>query len=133
MEKKTKGKNSFIHAFSGLVSAFKIERNFIFHTLAAVLVVIFAVVFSTSVTENLVLILTVASVISAEMFNTAIEKVVDLICIEVMKNELKKDEYNEIAKIAKDISAAGVLITAVMSVIIGCVIFLPKIVDFILL
>lgn len=129
-EKKTL--SGFFNALNGLKAALQIEKNFIFHGFATVMVIIFAVVFETSVTENFILILTVGMVIFAEMVNTAIERVVDLICHEVMKNRLKMDEYNEIAKTAKDISAAAVLVTAVMSVIIAAVIFLPKIINIII-
>ena len=58
-------------------------------------------------------------VISAELFNTAIETVVDMI----------SPEKNEKAKLAKDISAAAVLTLAVGAMIIGAIIFIPKIME----
>ena len=66
-------------------------------------------------------------VLSAEMMNTALEKVVDLICIDILKDHLQLSEYNNLAKLAKDIAAGSVLVTAIMAIIIGLVIFIPKI------
>lgn len=129
--KNRRGKhgNGVINAVNGMKQAFVIEKNFIFHSAAAAAVACFAVIFSTSVFENLILILTVGFVFFAEMANTAIERVVDLICVEIMKNQLKMEEYNKTAKMAKDISAAAVLVTAIMAAAVGIVIFLPKIIN----
>ena len=57
-------------------------------------------------------------VISGELFNTAIEAVVDLVT----------EEYHPLAKVAKDTSAAAVFIIAIVSIVVGIVIFVPKII-----
>ncbi|MDF2514065.1 MAG: dagK [Herbinix sp.] len=93
----------------------------------AILVLIAAFLLSVSKAELILLLLTISLVLSAEMMNTAIEKVVDLICIDILKNQLLMEEYNNFAKLAKDIAAGAVLITAIMAAIIGFIIFLPKI------
>lgn len=58
--------------------------------------------------------------------NTAIEKVVDLICIDILKEQLHQEEYNHFAKAAKDIAAGAALIAALTSALIGLIIFIPK-------
>jgi undecaprenol kinase len=82
---------------------------------------------SVSKVELLLLVIAICLVLSAEMMNTAIEKVVDLICIDILKEQLQLKEFNYLAKIAKDVAAGSVLVTAVMAAIIGLVIFIPKI------
>jgi diacylglycerol kinase len=66
--------------------------------------------------EWLILVITICLVLYAELMNTALENTVDLIT----------EEFNEKAKLAKDISSGAVLICAIMSVIVGIIIFLPK-------
>jgi diacylglycerol kinase len=107
------------HALRGIRCAVIKERNLKIHIITGVFVVIAALSFSTSTVEKIILVLTIAIVIFAELFNTAIESVVDLICI----------ENNDKAKLAKDVAAGAVLITVIMSVIVGVMIFLPKIID----
>lgn len=86
------------------------------HLFSAVIVVIAGVLTGISITEWLVLIITIALVIGSEMINTAIEAVVNL----------ASPEYHPLAKQAKDVAAGAVLVFAVASVIIGLLIFLPK-------
>ncbi len=73
--------------------------------------------FSISVTEWLILIFTINTVLVAEMLNTSVESMVDLITL----------ERREDARVAKDVSAGMVLVSATLAIIIGFVIFLPKI------
>ena len=108
---------SFEHAFDGFIYAIRTQPNFRFHLLATIVAVLLGVYFSISTTEWLVLIFTVNMVLVAEMVNTSIESMVDLITVERRVN----------AKTAKDVAAAMVLISAVLAIIIGLVIFLPKI------
>lgn len=110
--------NSFKYAFTGIKGAFKTERNMKIHFSVMLLVIISGILFKISITEWLICISCFALVIGAEMFNTAIEKVVDL----------ASPEKNELAKLAKDVSAGGVLIFAIGSAIIGALIFIPKII-----
>jgi diacylglycerol kinase len=106
-------------ALRGIKHAVISERNLKIHMIAIVLVVIAAVIFPVSATEILILIITGAAVIVAELLNTAIEKVVDLVCT----------EHNEKAMLAKDIAAGAVVVTAIMAVAVGVIIFLPKVIE----
>lgn len=112
--------NSFKYAFSGILSAYKSERNMKIHISIAILVIFFGIFLQISTYEWIACILCFAMVIGAEMFNTAIETVVDIAMP-------KKDER---AKKAKDVAAGGVLIFAIGSAIIGSIIFIPKVIDY---
>lgn len=111
--------NSFKYAFEGVISAFKSERNMKIHVSVLVLVVIFGIFLKLKTWEWVVLVSWFSMVIGGELFNTAIEIVVDL----------AMPDINEFAKRAKDISAGGVLVFAIGSVIVGLIIFLPKIIN----
>ena len=104
---------SFKYAFRGILYCIKNERNMRFHTVTALYVLIFARFFNFSRGELLLLILTIASVLSAEAMNTSIEKTDD---------KLTK-EYDEKIRRSKDSAAASVLIIAISSVVIGVVLF----------
>lgn len=110
--------NSFKYAIQGIISSFKTERNMKIHVFIMILVIIWGIIFKISVTEWIVCALLFALVISGELFNTAIETVVDMIMPEI----------NDKAKLAKDISAGAVLILAITAVIVGLIIFVPKII-----
>lgn len=118
---KKKGINrlvkSFTYAFDGLKYAFKYEQNILVHTLATILVIIAGIFFKISLTEWLVLALIIGLVIATELINTSIEATIDLITKEV----------HPLAKIAKDTAAAAVLVFGLTAIVIGCIIFLPKI------
>ncbi len=112
--------NSFKYAFTGMWSAYKSERNMKIHIAVAILVILFGIFLQISTYEWLACIVCFAMVIGAEMFNTAIETVVDIAMP-------KKDER---AKKAKDVAAGAVLVFAIGSAIIGSIIFIPKIIDY---
>lgn len=94
--------------------------------MAAAAVLITAYLLSVSKTELLLLVIAICLVLTAELMNTAIEKAVDLVCIDILKDQLHQEEYNHFAKAAKDIAAGAVLITALISALIGLIIFIPK-------
>ena len=108
--------NSFKYAIEGFISSFKTERNMKIHVLAMVIVIALGVFFKLDKIEWCIATITIVVVLSAELFNTAIETVVDMI----------SPEKNAKAKLAKDISAAAVLVLAMGAVIIGDIIFIPK-------
>ncbi len=112
-------KVSLKHALDGFIHNIQTQPNFRFHLIATICAVLLGIYFSISMTEWLVLIFTVNMVLVSEMVNTAIEAMVDLITLEIRQD----------AKIAKDVSAAMVLVSATMAVVIGLVIFLPKIIS----
>ena len=119
---KVRGKkrliNSFKYAFQGLKYAFIYEQNLTVHILATIIVIIFGFIFKISIFEWLVLFLIIGLVIATELINTSIEATIDLIT----------DEINPLAKIAKDTAAAAVLIFGLTALIVGTLIFLPKII-----
>lgn len=122
MMKKTKKLiNSFKYAISGIITSFRTERNMKIHILVMILVIIAGIIFKLSLLDWIILVIMFGLVISAELFNTAIETTIDMIT----------KEKNEKAKIAKDVAAGAVLVLAVASVIVGLIIFIPKILDFI--
>ena len=112
---KQKFFRSFYYAFQGIVSSMK-EQNMRIHLFAAIVTIVASIVTGLSILEWCIVIIVVALVIGAEMFNTAIEKVVDLV----------SPDFHPLAKLAKDIAAGAVLVFACMSVIIGILIFVPK-------
>ena len=109
---------SFKFAVIGLLTAYKEERNVRFHVASIILVVILGAFLHVSVSEWLWLFLAVFVVLSSEIWNSAIENVVDL---------STKYERNPLAKKAKDMAAGAVLLAAIFALLIGIVIFLPKI------
>ena len=118
---KKKGINrlvkSFTYAFDGLKYAFKYEQSILVHTLATILVIIAGIFFKISLTEWLVLALIIGLVIATELINTSIEATIDLVTKDV----------HPLAKVAKDTAAAAVLVFGLTAIVIGCIIFLPKI------
>jgi len=111
--------NSFKYAFEGIFSSFKAERNMKIHIFIMIIVIIMGVIFKISKIEWIILTILFSIVISGELFNTAIETVVDI----------ASPEKNDKAKLAKDISAGAVLVLTIGSLIIGIIIFLPKILE----
>lgn len=122
---KLQGKTSFLesmgHALDGIEYTATHERNFRIEITMAILVSIMGFLLKISLIEWTILVLTIAMVLSLEIINTAIERSVDLIT----------KDYKELAKIAKDASAGAVLVMSMFSVVIGILIFLPKIVQMI--
>lgn len=108
--------NSFKYAIDGFISSFRTERNMKVHVLAMIIVITFGIFLKLDKIEWCFITIAIVLVISAELFNTAIETVVDMI----------SPEKNEKAKIVKDIAAAAVLVLAIGAVIVGTIIFIPK-------
>ena len=111
---------SFGYAFSGIAYAFNTQFNFKFHTAAVVLVSTTGCYFRLTIPEWLWIISAIGFVLITELLNTAIEVLVDLV----------SPAYHEKAKIVKDVAAGAVLISAVLSVLIGLLIFIPKIISY---
>lgn len=108
---------SFKHAFDGIVHNLKTQPNFRFHVFACLGVCILGLYLDISSSEWLTLLFTFNLVFISEMVNTSIEAMVDLIT-----TERRQD-----AKIAKDVSAGMVLLSAFFAIIIGVYIFAPKV------
>src|SRR5579872_7391957 len=108
----------FGYAFKGLAHAAKTQLNFRVHLVCAVIAVLLGYILHISTAEWLWITLCIGMVLLTELINTAIELLVDLV----------SPEYNEKAGRVKDMCAAAVLITAVTALVIGLVIFLPKLI-----
>ncbi len=113
--------NALKNALRGCSLAIKNERNIKIQIVAAILVTIIGFLFRISFVEWAILVITIFFVIVTECLNTAIEKTVDMIT----------NKYDECAKNVKDIAAGAVLFSAIASVIVGIIIFLPKILIYI--
>ena len=119
----TKWKNrrfikSLTYAIKGVQTVFNEERNFRFDVFALCMVIIGGLFFKVSIVEWLWLLLSATLVLTAEIINSAIENVVDL------ATDLKP---NKLAKKAKDMGAAAVLIIAIFATLVAAMIFLPRI------
>jgi undecaprenol kinase/diacylglycerol kinase (ATP) len=106
---------SFGYAFQGLWYALRTQRNARVHTILAILATILGVVLHISAVEFAIIFIAIAGVFVAEMFNTVFELCVDL----------ASPEYHPLAKIAKDVAAGAVLLSAILSIVIGLFIFGP--------
>ncbi len=106
---------SFGYAFSGLWYALRTQRNARIHVGIAILAILMGILLRISAVEFAIIFVAILIVFTAEMFNTVIELCVDL----------ASPNYHELAKIAKDVSAGAVLLSAILSVIIGLFIFVP--------
>lgn len=112
---------SFANAFTGMRSFFVTERNGKIHIIITLLVLAAGLVFKISALEWILILLCIAIVIALEMLNSALEKLCDMV----------QPDYHYVIKIIKDVSAAAVLWTAIISVIIGLIIFIPKAINLI--
>ena len=108
---------SFRYAGIGIYSLFRYENNAKIHLLAAVVVFIAGIYFKISNIEWCIIIIQIALVWAAEAFNTAIEKIADMI----------SSTYHPTIKVIKDVAAAGVLILAISAIFVAGFIFLPKV------
>lgn len=104
---------SFKSAFSGLLVAFKEQRNLRVHFLLSIGVIALGAYFKITQTEWLILLLTISLVISLELVNSSIENLTDLVT----------KEKNPLAGKVKDMAAAAVLFSVIVAVVIGCIIF----------
>ncbi len=110
---------SFSYAWKGILRLFKTEANARIHLTAAIAVTALGLFLRISAAEWISLAIIIALVIIAEILNTAIEKLTDAVM----------PEYNEKIEQAKDYAAGAVLLAAVLSVIVGGIIFIPKLYD----
>ena len=109
---------SFKYAFSGISYVFKTSRNFKIQLIFALTSLMIGFLLQISLSNYVILIATIMSVLILEILNTSVESIVDLVV---------KKEFNSLAKISKDTSAGAVLLASINSVIIAVSIFVPKI------
>jgi diacylglycerol kinase (ATP) len=113
--------DSFRHAFHGIATLLRYEHNSRIHLFILVLVIIAGFLFRISGTDWMAILFVTGLVFVSECFNTAVEYLSDLIT----------GEQDENIRKAKDIAAAGVLISAAISVVTGLIIFIPEILELI--
>lgn len=109
---------SFRYAFQGLRRLFASEANAWIHLFAAVCVIIAGFLLSLAVWEWIVIVLVIGAVFVAEAFNSSLEALCDKVCV----------DYNDSIKNSKDLAAAAVLLTAITAIVVGLIIFVPKII-----
>lgn len=118
-EIKKRGFGRFIKSFSysieGLKYAYKYEQSMMIHVIATICVIIANIFFQVTGIEWLITIIAIGMVLSAELINTAIEAIVDLVTLDI----------HPLAKIAKDCGSAATFVLAVMAAVIGFVIYIP--------
>ena len=124
-DNKRKWKNrdlvsSLEFALTGILTAFKEERNMRKHAVTALVVILAGFVFQVSRIEWLFLLLSIFLVVAFEIINSAIENVVDL---------ASHYHFSMLAKKAKDMAAGAVLVVSLLAAVIGALIFLPRIWD----
>lgn len=119
---KKKLRHSFKYAFNGIKTCINNEQNMFIHFTVATIVVIGAILFKISVIEWMLCLVMIALVFAAELINTSIEAVCDLV----------SQEENKFIKVAKDTAAGAVLVFAVSAFLIGIMIFVPKIMEVII-
>lgn len=107
------------NASRGIISAIKSERHMRFHTLAAVLVLLAGWLFKLSQVEWMIVIIVIVGMLSLELVNTALETLVDLV----------EPQHHPMAGKVKDIAAGACLVFAIGAAIIGCILFIPKLID----
>lgn len=105
---------SFSYAFNGIAYCVKNERNIRIHICVTILVALFAFYYKATAIECAAIFLCIGIVISSEMVNTAIETLVNL----------ESPSYNNLAKIAKDVAAGAVFISATVSTVVALFIFI---------
>lgn len=113
--------SSFSYAIAGIRTAIKQERNIRIHLSISLIVIIFGFLFSITRIEWIFILLTIGGMISLEIINTAIERLVDLVTL----------DFHPLAKQAKDLAAGAVFSFAIISVIVGIIIFGPYLLRFI--
>jgi undecaprenol kinase len=112
-----RSRKSFIYASRGIKTVWKEEQNFRFHSVAAVLVLLLAVLLRVQRMEFIILFLVISAVLTLELVNTMFERLIDIL----------KPRVHDYSKVIKDISSGIVFLAAITSVIVGIIIFYPYI------
>src|SRR5699024_11807102 len=115
-DKRSKREPGFRFAWNGIKITMQ-EWNFRIHMIVALFVILAGIIVRLNMLEWSIIILTIGMVMALEMVNTSIETLLDYL----------QPDCHPTAKMIKDISAGAVLVSAVVAVVIGVLIFLPKI------
>jgi len=114
--KENKRGIGFKFAWSGIKVAFQTEKNFRIHLIIGISIILLSLILNLNQLEWFMVLIAIALVIVAELFNSIIERLIDYL----------KPETHIQAKEIKDISAGAVLIAAIFAATIGSIIFIPK-------
>lgn len=112
-------KESFAYAMRGLSYVFKNEKNFQNEVAVAILIIVAMIYFQVTRAEVVVLVLVIMGVLIMELFNTVMERVVDIL----------KPRIHPYARLIKDLMAASVLLCSILAVIVGIMIFYPYVLE----
>ena len=122
MNLKSKDKRTFKgsvkNCLDGIGYVTKSEKNFKREIALGIIALILSYILKIDKIEFIIVLTMICLVLTAEIINTAVERTVDLVT----------KEYHELARIAKDVSAGSVLVTSIFALIIGIIIFMPKII-----
>lgn len=116
MDKRAGHHVSFLHALDGIIWAIKTQPNFRIHLVLSGIALSLCWFFQVTSSEFIVIVFTIILGLSAEMINTSLEAMTDLITL----------EYRQNAKIAKDVSAGMMLLVALGAVVVGSIVFVPR-------
>lgn len=109
---------SFSYAIKGIISALKTEQNLLIDFIVAIVTILLGIYLKLSTIEFCIVLLAISLVISMELVNTSIEYAIDM----------AMPEIHPLAKISKDVASGAVLFSAIISLVIGIIIYLPKII-----
>lgn len=110
--------NAFKNAFNGLKYVFITQRNAKIHLLISLLVILCGVFFRISSIQWVAIVIVIGLVWAAECMNTGVEKLTDL----------ASPEYHILARVAKDCAAAAVLMASITAIVVGVIIFIPRVI-----
>lgn len=111
-------KSSVKNCLDGIGYVTKSEKNFKREVALGIIALLLSYILKIDKIEFIIVLTMICLVLTTEIINTAIERAVDLVT----------KEYHELARIAKDVSAGSVLVTSIFALIIGIIIFMPKII-----
>ena len=117
MDRIKKFIKSLKHAIRGLAYVLRYEKNFQNQVVVATIVIIGMFYFSLTRGEKVILFLVIMEVLVMELLNTVVERVVDIL----------KPRVHPYARLIKDLMASAVLVSAILAIVIGAIIFLPHI------
>ena len=110
---------SWSYSFDGLKYAYRYEQSMLIHVFVTIAVIVVNILLKVSGMHWLITIMAIGMVLAAELINTAIEAVVDMVTLEI----------HPLAKIAKDCGSAATFVLSVMAAVIGCVVYIPCIIE----
>lgn len=114
--RRKKPQDSFRYATEGILHVFRTQRHMQIHFVLLVLVLLSALMVGMDKRDVILLLICIVLVIGAEMVNTAVETVVDMVT----------QQYHPLAKLAKDVSAGTVLLTSMNALVVGALLFLDN-------